>query len=171
MRSRPTTISLAVKKKMASEEQKQLANAIKPMLKKAGFKKTAFNWHRKQGNVIQVINFQGSQWSKTVYVNLGVFFLEIEEQEKPKEYDCHIRQRLPGISSNLKRCNELFDLENSLSNEERYTEVIKLLETAAIPWLERCSTKEGAKYYLEHEKKHGLPVPITAKTYLGIQSS
>jgi hypothetical protein len=156
---------------MASEEQKLLANAVKPMLKMAEFKKTAFYWHRKQGNVIQVVNFQGSQWSKTVYVNLGVFFLDIEEQEKPKEYDCHIRQRLPGISPDLKRCNELFNLENSLSNEERYSEVVELLETVAIPWLERCSSKEGAKYYLEHEKKHGLPVPVAAKRYLGIHSS
>jgi len=156
---------------MASDEQKQLANAVKPMLKKAGFKKTAFNWHRKQGDVIQVVNFQGSQWGKTVYVNLGVFFLGIEQQEKPKEYDCHLRQRLPGLSPDLKRCNELFDLGNSLSNEERYPEVIELLETLAIPWLERCSSKEGAKHYIENEKKHGLPVPASVKVYLGIRSS
>lgn len=156
---------------MASDEQKQLALAIKPLMKNAGFKKSAFNWHRKIDNVVQVLNFQGSQWSKSVYVNLGVYFLDIGSKNKPPEYDCHIRQRLSGISSDLTRCNELFDLESKIDNFQRYKEVSSLIQEVALPWLERCSTKEGAKYYLEHEKKHGLPVPILAKQYLGMVNS
>jgi len=156
---------------MASEEQKQLALAIKPLMKDAGFKKSAFNWHRRADNVVQVLNFQGSQWSKSVYVNLGVYFLDIGSKENPPEYDCHIRERLSGIAPDLARCNELFDLENDIENDQRYKEVLLLIQEVAIPWLVRCSTKEGAKYYLEHEKKHGLPVPTVAKQYLGMASS
>jgi len=153
---------------MASQEQKNLANSIKPLLKQTGFKKSAFNWHRKLNNVVQVINIQGSQWSKAVYINLGVFFLEIEQKDKPKEYDCHIRQRLSGISPNLERCNELLDLENPIDDAQRFHEIIHLIETVCIPWLENCSSKEGARDYISNEKNHGLPMSLSAKKYLGI---
>lgn len=156
---------------MASEEQKQLANAIKPLMKDAGFKKTAFNWHRKIDSVVQVLNFQGSQWSKSLYINLGVYFLDIGDKEKPPEYDCHIRQRLAGIAPDLSRCNELFNFENTIPDDLRFKEVSQLIQDVALPWLDRCSTKEGAKHYLQNEKKHGLPVPVSAKQYLGLGNS
>lgn len=156
---------------MASAEQKQLANAIKPLMKSAGFRKTSFNWHRKSGNVVQVLNLQGSQWSKFVFVNLGIYFSEIGSKEKPPEYECHIRERLSGIAPDPKRCNELFDLENDIAFEQRCDEVAELIQDVALPWLDRCSTKEGAKNYLEHEKKHGLPVTVRAKQYLGLENS
>lgn len=153
---------------MASEERKQLANAIKPMMKRAGFKKTSSNWHRKSEGIVQVLNFQGSQWSKFVYVNLGIYFSEIGAKEKPREYECHIRERLSAIAPDLAHCNKIFDLENDIAFEQRCDEVTKLIQDVAIPWLERCSTKRGAKSYLEYEKRDGLPVTARAKGYLGL---
>lgn len=153
---------------MASEEQKQLANAIKPLMRSAGFKRSSFNWHRKSEGVVQVLNFQGSQWSKFVYVNLGIYFSELGSKENPREYECHIRERLSAVAPDLAQCNRLFDLENDIAFEQRCDEVTKLIQDVALQWLDRCSTKPGAKSYLKYEKRHGLPVTAQAKSYLGL---
>lgn len=156
---------------MASEEQKQLASAIAPLMKDSGFKKSRFNWHRNMDNVVQVLNLQGSQWSKSMYVNLGIYFLEIGSEEKPLEHDCHVRERLTGVSTDLARCNELCDFENTIPELQRYQEIAELIQDAALPWLARCSTKEGARKYIQSEKKHGLPVSIDVKKYLGLSNN
>ena len=155
---------------MASEEQKQLANAIKPLMKDAGFKKKAFNWYRKIDDVVQVLNIQGSQWSKFMYINLGIYFLDLGSKVQPPAYECHIRERLNGITTDLSRYNELCDFENTIPDLQRYQEIAELIQGVALPWLERCSSKEGVKKYLQDEKKQGLPVRAIAKQYLGLSN-
>ena len=99
---------------MASEERKLLEQCLKPLLKEAGFKKQGPTWHRSGNDAIEVFNIQGSQWSKSFYINLGTYFKAIGSEEKPKEYSCHIRERLCGITDDPNECNSTLDFENSM---------------------------------------------------------
>ncbi|GEM_PF-1997804 len=78
-----------------------------PLLRQAGFKKTAFNFHRRQGEVMQVVNFQlsAANLGETgcFYINVGLNFDPICALEgravepQPKEYACHFRARLEKL--------------------------------------------------------------------------
>jgi len=65
---------------MASEEKKHLESILKPVLKAEGFRKKGGTWWRSLGEFIQVINIQGSQFSKRFYINLGVYIKDIGEK-------------------------------------------------------------------------------------------
>ena len=69
--------------------------AVTPLLKAHGFKKSRFTWRKDQGESIAVFNVQKSAWGGGIYyVNIGAFFLEFEDQASPTEYQCHVRRRL-----------------------------------------------------------------------------
>jgi hypothetical protein len=154
---------------MASEERRLLEQCLKPLMKDAGFRKQGPTWHRSRVDAIEVLNIQGSQWSKSFYINLGTYFKAIGNEERPKEYDCHIRQRLCVITDELDKCNSILSFENSITLEERRCALSELVSQFAIPWLETCATVEGARYYLENEKNHGLPVTKQTWEFLGIK--
>ncbi len=75
--------------------------AVTPILKRIGFRKSARNYHRRLGEVVQVVNIQSSHGSssseKKFYVNVGLAFDEICRQrkfeilEKPRECECDER--------------------------------------------------------------------------------
>lgn len=140
---------------MASEEKKKLESILKPALKAYGFRKKAGTWWRHQDDFIQVVNIQGSQWSKRFYLNLGVYIKALGDKEWPAEYDCHVRVRLSSIADSA-LVNELLNYEEVLKEKER--EIIsEIVVKEGIPWLERCSSIEGAK------AEYTLPNRVMAK--------
>jgi hypothetical protein len=90
-----------------------LAQAITPSLKAVGFRKSGMNYHRRHGEVVQVVNIQvsqGSTWAeKEFYVNVGIAFDAICNLagvlilDRPKEYDCDIRGTRDRIARNQTR--------------------------------------------------------------------
>lgn len=78
-----------------------LSKAIAPILKLAGFRKDGANFHRRNGETVQVVNFQSSTDSnsnrKRFYINVGIAFDAIcaligrPVLERPKEYECDER--------------------------------------------------------------------------------
>jgi hypothetical protein len=75
--------------------------AVTAVLKPAGFRKTALNFHRRRGGCVQVVNIQMSgRWvahEKAFYVNVGLAFddicrlTNIPILERLKEYQCDER--------------------------------------------------------------------------------
>jgi len=128
---------------MASEEKKHLESILKPVLKAEGFRKKGGTWWRSLGEFIQVINIQGSQFSKRFYINLGVYIKDIGEKEWPAECDCHVRVRLSSIADTDK-VHKLINYEEHLEQGDR-EEIMNILKDKGIPWLEKCSSIEGAK--------------------------
>lgn len=105
-----------------------VAQAVTPLLKGVGFRKSGNNYHRRRGEVVQVVNIQVSHGStsdqKVFYINnVGLAFdaicrlSEVEVLEHPKEYECDsrgTRDRLEGLvkgaSSSVKlRAGEKID--------------------------------------------------------------
>lgn len=69
--------------------------ALAPLLKARGFKKSNATWRRGQDESVAVLNIQKSPWgSGDYYVNLGVYFFAFGELTAPTEYQCHVRRRL-----------------------------------------------------------------------------
>lgn len=156
---------------MASEERKILEAALKPLMKQLGFKKNGPTWYRHTDIGIQVLNIQGSQWDKSFYINLGVYFLAIGSEEKPKEHQCHVRQRLCQLSDDLQSCNDTLSFESDTAHEVRGKALCHLVKKFGIPWLERLANFEGARTYLSSNPRQGFPVAKATYEYLGIQFS
>jgi hypothetical protein len=73
------------------------AREIAPILKKHGFKKKHRSWFRDNGEIIQVVNLQASQWStEDFYFNLAMYLKLLGDLKTPPEYRCHIRRRVDG---------------------------------------------------------------------------
>lgn len=156
---------------MASEERKILEAALKPLMKQLGFKKAGPTWHRRKDIGIQVLNIQGSQWDKSFYLNLGVYFLAIGSEEKPKEYQCHIRQRLCQLTDDLQGCNDTLSFDSDRAPETRAKALSHLVGKFGVPWLQQLTSVEGARTYLSANPRHGFPVQKATYEYLGIQFS
>jgi hypothetical protein len=129
---------------MASIEKKKLEIILKPVLKEFGFRKKGGTWWRQLDCFIQVVNIQGSQFSKRFYLNLGVYIKELGDVEWPAEYDCHIRVRLNSIADNA-IVNSLLDFENTNVDDEERRSIATILRKSGISWLNKCSSFEGAK--------------------------
>jgi hypothetical protein len=68
-------------------------------LRALGFRGSGQNYRKAEGDFVFVINFQGSQWGRHFYVNLGAqpVFIPAEgdaDLAKLKEYECVLRQRV-----------------------------------------------------------------------------
>jgi hypothetical protein len=91
-----------------------------PVLEEAHFTKSKFDFHRRQGSVVQVVNFQRSEHNSvgesTFFVNVGIAFDELWRAqgldlngsnhrylEKPLEHQCHFRSRLESLIADCPR--------------------------------------------------------------------
>ena len=136
-----------------------------PVMKKAAFRKRrhAFNRSRENG-VVAVLNFQmGSSEPPGSYeipglkdnlygkftVNLGIAFeemwkVDMSSASKPfppfvNEYECHLRLRLGELAT--KSEDAWWPLKGDVDRVGR--EVAGLIESLAVPWLERFDTRRA----------------------------
>jgi hypothetical protein len=69
--------------------------AVSPLLKAQGFRKSNATWRRSESESIAVFNVQQSPWGGGVYyVNVGVYFRELGSLLAPTENKCHVQRRL-----------------------------------------------------------------------------
>jgi hypothetical protein len=152
---------------MASPENKLLQAWIAPVLKATGYTKESATWRRSRPPFIHVLNIQGSQWSRSFYFNLGIYITDLGSLNRPKEYECHVRQRLDSLVPERKRFLQLCDFEQDLSEEQRGTELRRIITVYAVPWLDQMSSLDHLRQYILREKAHGLPVTVETYEYLG----
>ena len=124
---------------MASDEKRELVKAISPTLKAHGFKKNDATWHRTSDGFIHTFNVQGSQWSQSFYLNLGIYIAALGDETNPPEYRCHVRNRMGNVAADRTRYNQLLDFETLIPSDERFKELNEIIESRAIPWLEEFS--------------------------------
>jgi hypothetical protein len=154
---------------MASDEKRELVRAIAPTLKAHAFKKKDATWHRTRDGFIQTFNVQGSQWSKSFYLNLGIYIMALGDETTPPECHRHIRNRVGEVAADRTRYNELLDLETSIPSEERFKELNKIIESKAIPWLEEFSDDRSIIDWISGKQPHGLPILKSVFEHYGIE--
>jgi hypothetical protein len=132
---------------VASEDNRRLQRALAPTLKARGFRKSAATWRKYVADATAVVNLQGSQYSPSFYLNLGVYFRAVGDRTDPLEHHCHIRTRLSDLVPDRQRLAELLDFERPVPGHIRFTELERLLVDHGLPWLELVATREGALAY------------------------
>lgn len=85
----------------------ELIAQVKPLFKDNGFTKNWLNFYKNTPEFIYVVNFQKSSgntaFKTRFYVNCGIYgaFIDAatrkETVSKPKEYECHFRERISSI--------------------------------------------------------------------------
>jgi hypothetical protein len=130
---------------MASDEKKHLESLLKPLLKEQGFTKRGGTWWRSYNGFTQVVNIQGSQWSKKFYLNLGLYIESLGDKERPTEADCHIRNRLEHLCGPETGILDLLNYSDFPPEEQPRERLIELLRTRGLPWLNKCSDQTVAK--------------------------
>ena len=85
----------------------ELIARVKPLFKDNGFTKNGLNFYKNTPEFIYVVNFQKSSgntaFKTRFYVNCGIYgaFIDFatgkETVSKPKEYECHFRERISSI--------------------------------------------------------------------------
>ena len=146
---------------MAADEKRDFVKAIAPTLKSQGFKKKDATWHRASDEFIETFNVQGSQWSKSFYLNLGIYIRALGDKTTPPQCRCHIRNRVADLVDDRARYNELLDLENSISAAQRFRELNEIIAGKAIPWLEEFSDDRRIIDWITGGQRHGLPILAT----------
>ena len=130
-------------------------NDIKPLLQARGFRKKAALFWRDNGDVIDVVTVQRSQWNDSTSarftINLGLYWKHIQglvgrTVPLPREYDCTVQTRLGGLLP------ERTDLWWEVSGPDLSAvaqDVIEKLLQYGLPWLENGHTVERTMEYLE----------------------
>ena len=85
----------------------ELISQVKPLFKDNGFTKNGLNFYKNTPEFIYVVNFQKSNgntaFETRFYLNCGIYgaFIDAatgkETVLKPKEYECHFRDRISSI--------------------------------------------------------------------------
>lgn len=72
-----------------------LISEAAPVLKEMGYKKRGSTWAKYSGDIVIVVNIQGSQFdSSGFYVNLGVYVIPLGAEKFPCISRCHMQERV-----------------------------------------------------------------------------
>ena len=135
----------------------EIEKAVYSTLKPIGFKKKGRTFNREvEKGIIQVIHFQSGQYVQNEIpglklnlkgkftINLGVYVATLNQVYYPeddktfiKEYECHIRTRLPALS---KGQDYWWTIKNSAAEIEK--EIIEELKTFGLTWFDKIDSKE-----------------------------
>ena len=151
---------------MPSPENKFLQSVLKPIFKDVGYKKKGPTWHFIDDDFVRVFNLQGSQWSTSFYLNLGIYVRSLGPLERPNEYDCHLRERVDAIVPDSIDVHDIIDFTNDIEESVRIEQLTKITKEYVLPWLESKSNFEGFRKYFFDEKNHGLPMMRGVKEFL-----
>jgi hypothetical protein len=126
---------------------------LKPALKELGFKCKTPTFFRKNGELVEIISLQKSQWNDAgeaqFTINLGVYWPNVQETLgrvcktlPPKEYECTLRQRLGPLFDEGKdywwRVNPISDIQ-AIGKD-----VVEKVRGFALPWLIRATSLDDA---------------------------
>lgn len=152
---------------MPSPENKQLQGWLAPKLKEAHFRKVGATWRRTTDESIVLLNIQGSQWSRSFYINLGAYYRALGDLDRPPEYLCHVRARLEQLVPDQGRLAALLDFEKHLMERDRAFELLDLVVGYALPWLDSVATVAGGRAYLQADPRRIHQSPVAVRGFLG----
>lgn len=121
----------------------ELRRCVVEELGSAGLQQRGRHWYLHGADAIAVAELQKSRWGNQFYVNLAVWLNLLGEKAHPRESECHIRIRLGGIGP--QEADAALNLDSALSEVERRERLSALLREHAIPFLQQCSSLEGAR--------------------------
>lgn len=126
---------------------KELVEAIKPLLKKYGMKKTSLNWYREDEKIIRIFNIQKSIFGKQIYLNIGIKIKEIEPDISKSSIGSHISARLDHFID-----KKYLDFENNITTSERNSVFINLINSNPYNFFTlKSDNEEILKFIIEND--------------------
>jgi hypothetical protein len=147
------------------DSKRQLGEALAPVLKVAGYRKRALTWHREWKDTISVVNLQKSQWGDQFYVNCAIYLKALGSEKTPPEYRCQVRTRIDDLVPDQSRLNALLDFEKKIKEETRLEEIVTLVTSFALPWLEKYSEVEQLRSLVCSDKASHMAIYGTIRDY------
>lgn len=144
-------------------EKKELASILSEILVPIGFKKKGNYWVMNGGEITKMVNLQKSQFSNRFYINYGYSLKTI-----PLEDMMHIYNRVASFDNNEnKRIDEILDLESNIPNEERASELRKILLEKLVHKISSVNTEADV---LEELKKRPQlnDISLVVKRYFNL---
>lgn len=136
-------------------------DTIKPLLKTFGFRKKALTFYKQIDDLIFVLNFQNSQGNSygqtKFYINCGIYSSLIDKTvdnvqlNEPKEYECHYRKRISGIT---KEKIDGYEIDNN-SDLEALTQKIKEDILIALNHYDKVNTTSNLTDLMINENMFG----------------
>ncbi len=136
---------------------KEIEAAVADILKPLGFRKRGTTWHLDRGEVISVLNLQGSRWGDDSYINCGVLIKENAARINPVERECHIRWRPTSTNGGAVPANKN-DLEF-------------LITQLALPWLNRLNSRDAIARFLDSGEVSDFLVRRGIREWAGLDAS
>lgn len=142
-------------------QKKELVNILSEILLPIGFKKKGNYWIMDGAEITKMVNLQKSQFSNSFYINYGYILNAVPLNG----LTMHIFKGLSSLDSNKNaRIKELLNLENDMSNEERASELKKVLLEKLVYKISSVSME--ADILEELKKQPNLNnIPLVVKRY------
>ena len=125
-----------------------------PLMKREGFKKSGRNFLKVDAESIAVLNVQASMSNfgatGKFTINLGRYFSSVARamgdpdlRGSPKEYNCHLRQRIGHLLP--KKLDHWWEIDPETNLWQLAGDVARAIETAGLPWLQRMGHLRALK--------------------------
>lgn len=145
-------------------EKKELASILSEILVPIGFKKKGNYWVVNGTEITKMVNLQKSQFSNSFYINYGYILNAIPLNG----LTMHVFGGLGSLDSNENaRIKELLDLENNISDEERASNLKKILVKKLVSKVSLVNTEADV---LEELKKRPQlnDIPLVVKRHFNL---
>lgn len=127
----------------------ELIAQVKPLFKDNGFTKSGLNFYKNTPEFIYVVNFQKSSgntaFEARFYVNCGIYgafidaAIDKETVSKPKEYECHFRDRISSLIGSKEAYYEINENTDMVALCENLTSDLR----AAFRFFEEIKTEQN----------------------------
>lgn len=143
-------------------EKKELANILSDVLVPIGFKKKGDYWVLNGAEITKMVNLQKSQFSNSFYINYGYILNAIPLGNLMM----HIYNRVASTDKveNL-RIDELLNFENNISDEERASDLKRILLEKLAHRISSVNTEADVLEELK-QQPHLNNIPLVVKRHL-----
>ena len=99
--------------------------------------------YRDQAESVGVVTLQGSVYGGRYYLNVGVWLKVLGGSDAPKAHQCHVQTRLASMRpapDDDERGEAFLIRDSDLSDEERRSQLLGVLDSVVVPTLQRTRT-------------------------------
>lgn len=145
--------------------KEEVISYIDSYLKPLGYHKKDKSWYKDNLETVTLFSLHQSRWGKIYYVTLGVNFIDLSEEKRPKIYKCHAQLRAEEFGE---LTEEYLSLEREMSEDDRKKKIKQLIDKS-LPILKKMETITGFKELLEQFNPRLFMLGNQVQEYLGIK--
>ncbi len=143
---------------------KEVVDSIKPILKDYGFKKKGLNWFWEDQDIIKIFNIQRSQFSRKIYLNIGIKIKTLEAALTYTFPGAHIGFRLDHLIK-----EKYLDFESGMDSNSRNLGFAKLINSNPYQFFTFTGNLENIKDFIRRTGTYSIV--LKAKEYLKIKQN